>query len=316
MTSPKIDRYGWFQGDTCDDSSAGTDENEREMKWMKLLQRWDFYCANRYNQIAKCVREGIPDAVRSRAWLLITRADRAMQRDGAGTYAGYLQMDPTEAYEMIDRDLNRTFPQISFFAREEFASSLKRILYAYSQMDRALGYSQGMAFIAAMFLLYFDEETSFWAFHSVMTNDVTRQIDFFKGDKPMIMRASNMFEQLVKEDYNEVWKNLHRQNVLFPFFTTKWFVPAFLAMDWPSEMQLRIFEHFLFYGSRFLLSFGLIIIHVHRKALKRMRADEIMSLLPCPEKSEKMRKCSKVFKKLDDVWISKKRYDMLLAKFK
>ena len=246
MSAPRVDRYGWFQESPIEDDSEESNENEREMKWMKMLQRWDFYITNKYNLVAKRIRKGIPDAVRSKAWLVITQAEKVKKIAGRNTYSNYLQMEPTEFYELIDRDLNRTFPQISFFSKKEFISSLKNILYAYSQKDHDLGYSQGMAFLAAMFLLYFDEETSFWAFHSVMTNDITKQIDFFKGNKTRLTLASNIFEQLVKEDYYEVWENFQQQNILYPFFTTKWFVPAFLSMDWSSEMQLRIYDQFLF----------------------------------------------------------------------
>ena len=75
MSAPRVDRYGWFQESPIEDDSEESNENEREMKWMKMLQRWDFYITNKYNLVAKRIRKGIPDAVRSKAWLVITQAE-------------------------------------------------------------------------------------------------------------------------------------------------------------------------------------------------------------------------------------------------
>ena len=46
--------------------------------------------------------------------------------------------------------------------------SLTRVLRAYAQYDRAIGYTQGMSQFAAVLLLYMSEEDAFWTFTTLM----------------------------------------------------------------------------------------------------------------------------------------------------
>ncbi len=46
--------------------------------------------------------------------------------------------------------------------------SLLHVLSAYAMYNTELGYCQGMSGVAALLLMYMDEEESFWALHSLM----------------------------------------------------------------------------------------------------------------------------------------------------
>ena len=64
----------------------------------------------------------------------------------------------------IIRDVSRTYPQhIHYCQRHGLGQQqLFRVLKAYALYDPLVGYVQGMAYIAAIFLMYMDEEESFW----------------------------------------------------------------------------------------------------------------------------------------------------------
>ena len=72
----------------------------------------------------------------------------------------------------IDLDVNRTYrDHISF--RERYGvkqRSLFNILCAYSVYNSEVGYCQGMSQIAALLLLYMNEEDAFWALAQLMTH--------------------------------------------------------------------------------------------------------------------------------------------------
>lgn len=65
----------------------------------------------------------------------------------------------------IDLDVNRTYRDHIMF-RERYGlkqQALFNILSAYSVYNREIGYCQGMSQIAALLLMYLNEEDAFWA---------------------------------------------------------------------------------------------------------------------------------------------------------
>ncbi len=71
----------------------------------------------------------------------------------------------TSACEVdIIRDVSRTYPHhIHFCQRHGLGQrQLFRVLKAYALYDPVVGYVQGMAYIAAIFLMYMGEEEAFW----------------------------------------------------------------------------------------------------------------------------------------------------------
>lgn len=72
----------------------------------------------------------------------------------------------------IDLDVNRTYRDHIMF-RERYNSKqqeLFNVLGAYSVYNLEIGYCQGMSQIAALLLMYLDEEDAFWAL-SVLVSD-------------------------------------------------------------------------------------------------------------------------------------------------
>jgi len=103
-------------------------------------------------------------------------APHRAEREG-GAQAGH-----AEALAQIDLDLHRTFPDHPLFSGEprdsaaggggagggvgtggsELLGALRRLLRAYARRNRAVGYCQGLNFIAGVMLLFLSEEQAFW----------------------------------------------------------------------------------------------------------------------------------------------------------
>lgn len=72
----------------------------------------------------------------------------------------------------IDLDVNRTYRDHIMF-RERYGvkqRSLFNILAAYSIYNSEVGYCQGMSQVAALLLMYMDEEDAFWGLAQLMTH--------------------------------------------------------------------------------------------------------------------------------------------------
>jgi hypothetical protein len=104
----------------------------------------------------------IPNQLRGSVWQLISGA-RDLRLRNPGLYRTLLA--GTTACEVdIIRDVSRTFPShIHYCQRHGLGQQqLFEVLKAYALYDTEVGYVQGMAYIAAVFLMYMSEEESFW----------------------------------------------------------------------------------------------------------------------------------------------------------
>lgn len=95
-------------------------------------------------------------------WQLIS-GSRDLRLRNPGLFERLLE--GTTACEVdIIRDVSRTFPgHIHYIQRHGLGQrQLFTVLKAYALYDAEVGYVQGMAYIAAIFLMYMSEEESFW----------------------------------------------------------------------------------------------------------------------------------------------------------
>ncbi len=95
-------------------------------------------------------------------------------RQSPGVYHAHVTRGaPPPCAAQIELDLPRTFPDNVHFRPAASAprlQQLRRILTAYAAFNPAVGYGQGMSFVAGMLLLATDdEEASFWLLHALAT---------------------------------------------------------------------------------------------------------------------------------------------------
>lgn len=82
------------------------------------------------------------------------------------TYTSLVEKGASDSHRIVDCDVPRTCP--TWQNGSDKSEELRRLLNAYAHTDPEIGYTQGMNFIAAMFLMYQSEEVAFWSFYSMM----------------------------------------------------------------------------------------------------------------------------------------------------
>lgn len=189
---------------------------------------------------------------------------------------------------------------------------LRRVLYAYANYDRDLGYTQGMNFFVGLLLIYMDEDTAFRAFVCLMNGKRTLQRGYLVQGFPRLMLIDDMLTDLMKKKFPKILTNFAKQNVMIQMFTPTWFLTAFQSYSWKPVFQLQIFERFLFYGTRALLSFALMIFYRHQEDLEVKGLEVILGHLQRLETSQYMRDWRACLKDWDLHWIRKKEYQRLL----
>lgn len=143
-----VDRYGFVtEQKTAEDIDPK--RNRRIQKWTVMMDNWDNLSVHRSKLIRRRLRKGLPDSeTRRKVWPLLMKLDKPPRAMYASLW-GNTNAD-MHVQEIIERDIHRTFPKHSMLSRSDGQASLRRLLRAYSEYDKEVGYCQGMNFIAAV----------------------------------------------------------------------------------------------------------------------------------------------------------------------
>eukprot|EP01083_Nonionella_stella_P240054 839510_1 len=157
-------------------------QNERIYKWLHMLDNWETYNTTKKAKLKSRIRKGIPAPLRAKVWKKILGVSD-LTKQQRHHYSKLRFETPTNKFKSaIDNDLDRTFPRHVLFTKVmennngnnngqnggRGKDSLKNVLYAYANHDIDVGYTQGMGFITALFLMLMTEDDAFWCLCKVL----------------------------------------------------------------------------------------------------------------------------------------------------
>ncbi|KAL5109499.1 Rab GTPase-activating protein 1 [Taenia crassiceps] len=213
-------------------------------------------------RVIQLVRRGIPHTMRKEIWQML---------------AGFQGADPglTEVYRIlltkpcrfdteIQRDLPRTFPANDFFKDREGQEVLFQLTRAYALYDEAVGYCQGISFIAAALLLHLPEEQAFCLLAKIMSNYGTRLL--FLQNCEGLFRCLHQFECLLRNQLPDVAKAFEDLGVKVHMFASQWFLTLFMT-KFPLYLVFRIFDIFLAEGLIFIFKVMISLLRISRSIL-------------------------------------------------
>ncbi|KAI9644790.1 hypothetical protein NHQ30_006817 [Ciborinia camelliae] len=278
----------------------------RRKKWVLLLKDHSLITDKpirfppRSAKVKRFVRKGIPPDWRGEAWFWYAGGP-AMVSKHYGVYDSLLkkaaagEVNQTD-HEIIERDLNRTFPDNIKFKPDPppvsekrnsqpsikepetpMLQSLRRVLQAFSIYNPRIGYCQSLNFLAGLLLLFMDEEKSFW-----MLNIITRV--YLPGTHEVNLEGANVdlgvLMTSIKESMPAIWAKIGgeldgtagdgRLSMRLPpitLCTTAWFMSCFIG-TLPIETTLRVWDSFFFEGSKTLFRIALAIFKVGEQEIK------------------------------------------------
>ncbi|TKR61009.1 hypothetical protein L596_028181 [Steinernema carpocapsae] len=175
-------------------------------------------------KIVEHVWIGIPDCKRGKAWIRLLDVEALRQRARKGMYEDLLARARLVCPDMklIDLDIVRTFRNhVEYRKRCDLKQrALFNVLIAYAMFNTEVGYCQGMSQIAALFLMYMDEEDAFWCLHSLMIGKKYGMHGFFVHGFPKLMRFQAHYEKVLHSHLPRVKKHLVKViTPAFPRFT-------------------------------------------------------------------------------------------------
>ncbi|XP_015275633.1 PREDICTED: TBC1 domain family member 2B [Gekko japonicus] len=243
--------------------------------------KWENYLASTVNrEMVRCVelknliRSGIPHAHRSKMWKWCVGLHVKKFRDSAepGYFQNLLQnalKKQNPASKQIELDLLRTLPNNKHYASptSEGIQKLRNVLLAYSWRNPDIGYCQGLNRLAAIALLYLEQEDAFWCLVTIVEIFMAR--DYYTKTLLGSQVDQRVFKDLMSEKLPRLHAHLEQYRVDSSLITFNWFLVVFVDSV-ATDVLFKIWDSFLYEGPKVIFRFAL--------ALFKFKEEEILKL--------------------------------------
>ncbi|KAL9599803.1 MAG: hypothetical protein Q9219_003589 [cf. Caloplaca sp. 3 TL-2023] len=168
----------------------------------------------------------------------------------------------------IKRDLGARTSFSKYAAAAGLQSGLFGVCKAYALFDEAVGYAQGMNFLAMPLLFNMPEEEAFCLLVRLMNHYHLR--DMFVQDMPGLHLHLYQFERLLEDFEPALYCHLHRRGVHPQLYATQWFLTLF-AYRFPLQLVLRVYDLVLSESLEgAILKFGIALMQKNAQTLLGM----------------------------------------------
>uniref|UniRef100_A0A182UIQ1 Rab-GAP TBC domain-containing protein n=1 Tax=Anopheles melas TaxID=34690 RepID=A0A182UIQ1_9DIPT len=257
------DRHGFYGGNQFSEKPKKetlTREQiiAREKKWIHMTAHWAEYMNTNYKKVRERCRKGIPDALRQKAWFLLTGANHLMAKFPDWYQHLLDQPGNPQIIDEIRKDQHRQFPHHEMFIDDDKPGQkeLFNVLKAYSVYNPTVGYCQAQAPIAAFLLMQLPSEQAFWCFVAICDKYLE---NYFTPGLEMLQRDAGMLNRLLKKTSPAAYRHLQKHNVDPLLYMTDWFLCA-MTRTLPWDTLLRVWDCFLCEGVRIFFKVALVII--------------------------------------------------------
>ena len=238
--------------------------NARIEKWNYMLNNFKEYQTTKFNKLKSRVRKGIPDNLRGFVWQKMAGVDEYYVKDL------YQKLDAqpidNEIENIIMKDLDRTFPNCSFF-KDKYVNGqrkLLKVLSNYSKYNKNVGYIQGMGFICALLLTYMDDERTFFMLHTLIKKYELEGI--YLPDFKELKKKFYVLLNLEKKFIPKCYKILCRDEIYPRCYASEWFICLF-ARNLNFNILVRIFDTFILEGFKVIFRYSLAFIKLKEEQL-------------------------------------------------
>lgn len=271
----RVDQYGFEL--TEDSASYEEMMNEyvavlsrRSTRWSKLLGKKAHVEKN--TKVKRYVHKGVPNEHRARIWMAASGAQDQLERN-PGYYHSLLDTEHNaKLEETIRTDMHRTFPDnVQFRSTTEHClqKTLYNVLLAYGHHNQAVGYCQGMNFIAGyLIIITKDEEKSFWLMDALLGRILS---DYYSPAMVGLRTDLEVLGELLREKAPAVWTGLGQHPGIWTLVVSRWFICLYIDVL-PVETVLRIWDCLFYEGSKILFRVALTLVLHHQTDIQAARS--------------------------------------------
>ena len=264
-----------------DNSSVASNENGNNNKSKynvmddytdkKIEEKIVLFYLNNKSKFSERVSKGPPDSFRWISWCIIN--DIPLEREMT-IYNNYLTKElEKEKKDAIIRDIERTFSDKNINNEElrEKETSLYNILKAFWNLDKEVGYCQGMNLIVG-FLLLISERNELDTFYLLISNFSStfrerKKYNYsfrglFSEEFPLLYFLNFIFDILLEENVPEVKKHFDEMGITYDLWIGQWFQTLFtiiLPVNWCKRVWDCIYSDNIYFLVKFGIAFTGII---------------------------------------------------------
>ena len=223
------------------------------------------------------IRQGVPVKWRWPTW-------KSYINLAVISFSDYTSIPPDlgPLYQVIKKDIDRTFPNHFYFDKEYFGLigqfALLRVLSKFSSAYPQVGYCQGMNFIAGFLLLVSggNEIESFSMLEAVIYHFSLK--DFFTEGMSQLKKTLTEFDSLFARNLKQLHWHFKVQDLSEDLWVLKWFITLFTAVL-PLNLVLHIWDIMMVDGISVLPNVTICILKYFETELLTKDAAEILVFL-------------------------------------
>ncbi|KAF3688800.1 TBC1 domain family member 2B [Channa argus] len=232
--------------------------------------KWENFLASTMNrdlvrspELKALIRCGVPHEHRSQVWrwcvsFHVKKFRDHLQPDYYETLLNVAREKPNPASKQIELDLLRTLPNNKHYASPSAGGiqKLRNVLIAFSWRNPDIGYCQGLNRLAAIALLYLDQEDAFWSLIAIV--EVFMPRDYYTKTLLGSQVDQRVFKDLMSEKLPRLHAHFEQYKVDFSLITFNWFLVVFVDSV-VSDILFKIWDAFLYEGPKIIFRFALAL---------------------------------------------------------
>lgn len=188
----------------------------------------------------------------------ISNGDHPLNLGNSSIWCQYFK--DAEIAEQIDRDLQRTHPDIKFFSGDTSLSkknreAMRNILLLFAKLNPAIGYVQGMNEVLAPLYYVFSkdpdeqnasnaEADSFGCFVRLLGDSVDHFCQQLDNSPVGIHSTLSHLSELLKTNDEELWRHLEISKVKPQFYAFRW-ITLLLTQEFEFQSIMRVWDSLL-----------------------------------------------------------------------
>lgn len=172
-----------------------------------------------------------------------------------------LKFENNHVYDAeIKKDLTRTFPDnILFKYGNNYYNKLYHVLTAFSNYNKNIGYAQGLNFLAAHILYFFDEEIDEFIFLESLIHKFELDKILSVNDNNFFMKKMEDINNFIKFKLPKLSRYLNEMKLNYEFFTTNW-VLTLLANSMETKHLFYVWDYMIVFGWKFFKCFVVVVM--------------------------------------------------------
>ena len=191
-----------------------------------------------------------------------------------------LKFENNHKYDIeIKKDLTRTFPDnVLFKYGNNYYNKLYHVLTAFSNYNKNIGYIQGLNFLAAHIIYFFDEEIDEFIFLDALIHKFDLEKILSTSNNNFFIKKLEDINKYIKQKMPKLSKYLIGMKLSYEFFTTNWLLTLF-SNSMETKYLFIIWDYMIIFGWKFFKCFVVAVLREFQNEILKATQNNITFIM-------------------------------------